>query len=85
VYRVDLRRNAQKTLEKIRTPEYSRIIETLLELEKKPRPRGTEKIRGTELWRVRKGDYRIIYVIDDENKVITIVRIGHRREIYRGL
>jgi mRNA interferase RelE/StbE len=85
VYRIDLRRGPQKSLEKIQTQERSKIITTLLELEQNPRPRGVEKVRGTGLWRIRQGDYRIIYSIDDKEQLITIVRIGHRREIYRDL
>jgi len=44
-----------------------------------------EKIRGTELWRVRRGEYRAIYHIDDAESVITVVRIGHRKDVYRGI
>jgi len=53
--------------------------------EQNPRPRGVEKIRATELWRIREGDYRLVYHINDEEKIVTVVRIGHRRDIYRGL
>jgi len=85
VYQVELRRSVQKSLEKIQTQERLKIISALLELEQNPRPRGIEKIRGVELWRIREGDYRIVFSIDDNEKMITIVRIGHRRDIYRGL
>jgi mRNA interferase RelE/StbE len=85
VYRVELRRSSQKFLETIHTQERLKIINALLELEQNPRPRGIEKVRGTELWRIREGDYRIVFFIDDVEKIITIVRIGHRRDVYRGL
>ena len=85
MYRVELRRSSQKSLEKIQTQERSRIITALLELEQNPRPRGIEKIRGTELYRIREGDYRIVYDINDSEKSVTIVRIGHRRDVYRVL
>jgi mRNA interferase RelE/StbE len=85
VYSVLLRRNSQKSLDKIQTQERSRIILVLLELEQNPRPKGVEKIRNSELWRIREGDYRIVYFIDDDDKIITVVRIGHRRDVYRGL
>ena len=85
MYQVELRRSVQKSLEKIQTQERLKIISALLELEQNPRPRGIEKIRGVELWRIREGDYRIVFSIDDNEKMITIVRIGHRRDIYRGL
>ena len=85
MYRVELRRSVQKSLEKIQSQKRSNIITALLELEKNPRPRGLENFRGTELWRIREGDYRIVYSIDDFEKVITVVKIGHRRDVYRGL
>jgi mRNA interferase RelE/StbE len=85
VYKVELRRSVQKSLEKIQTQERLKIIAALLELEQNPRPRGIEKIKGVELWRIREGDYRIVFSIDDSEKTITIVRIGHRRDIYRSL
>jgi mRNA interferase RelE/StbE len=85
VYRVELRRNSQKALDRLQKQERSKIISSLLELEQNPRPQGVEKVRETELWRVREGDYRIVYYINDENKIITVVRIGHRRDVYRGL
>jgi mRNA interferase RelE/StbE len=62
-----------------------RIHTVLLELENIPRPHGVEKVKGTELLRTRVGDYRIIFYIDDKENKITVVRIGHRREIYREL
>jgi len=50
-----------------------------------PRPPGVEKLRGAEnLWRVRVGDYRIIYTVRDEVVLVLVIRIGHRREVYRG-
>ncbi len=85
MYKVELRRSVQKSLEKIQTQERLKIISALLETEQNPRPRGIEKIRGVELWRIREGDYRIVFSIDDNEKMITIVRIGNRRDIYRGL
>jgi len=85
VYRVELRRNARKSLDRLQEQERHRIISALLNLEQEPRPKGVEKIRRTELWRIREGDYRLVYHIDDEEKVITIVRIGHRRDVYRGI
>ena len=85
MYRVELRRNAQKFLDRLQMQERFKIISSLLELEQNPRPKGVEKVKGTELWRVREGDYRMIYYIDEKEKVITVVRIGHRRDVYRGI
>jgi mRNA interferase RelE/StbE len=85
MYEVELRRIAVKILDKLEDPDYSRIITALLKIEQDPRPKGVEKLRGAELWRVREGDYRVIYHIDDESKKVTVVRIGHRRDVYRGI
>ena len=60
-----------------------RITEVIDDLSLNPRPIGAKKLSGVEGYRVRKGDYRILYTIDDKAKKITIYRIGHRREIYR--
>ena len=85
MYEVELRRNVIKSLDKLDNSERSRIISTLQGLEQIPRPKGIEKIRGTELWRVREGNYRLVYHINDKYKIITVVRIGHRSDVYRGL
>jgi len=61
-----------------------RINQSLLNLESNPRPAGTSKLSGSQdRWRIRVGDYRIIYSIDDEAQRVTILRIAHRREVYR--
>jgi mRNA interferase RelE/StbE len=85
MYKVELRRQAQKALDRLPRADYQAVIETVKELPQLPRPRGIEKVRTTGLWRIRQGDYRIIYAIDDNERLVTIVRIGHRREVYRAL
>ena len=85
MYKVELRGNVIKSLEKLEKAIHTRLLAALLELETNPRPRGVEKVRGTELWRIREGDYRLVYYIDDVGKLVTIVRIGHRRDVYREL
>jgi len=85
VYKVELRRRVRHSLDKLPEKVRQVVIATLESLEQEPRPRGVEKIRGTELWRIRKGDYRAIYYISDREQIITVVRIGHRRDVYRGI
>lgn len=85
MYRVELRRRAQRALDKLPENDFQAVIEAITELGNTPRPRGTEKVKATGLWRVRQGDYRIIYAIDDNQQLVTVVRVGHRREIYRSL
>ena len=85
MYKVELRRRVRQSLDKLPEKDHRVVITVLESLEQEPRPRGVEKIRGTELWRIRKGDYRAIYYIDDREQTITVVRIGHRRDVYRGV
>lgn len=85
MYRVDLRRQAQRALDKLPKSDFQALIEAIKSLAQTPRPRGIEKVKSTGLWRIRQGDYRIVYAIDDTAQVVTIVRVGHRREIYRAL
>ena len=85
MYKIELRRLAQKALDKLPQNDFQAVLEATKGLAQIPRPRGVEKVRSTGLWRIRQGDYRIIYSIDDKQFLITVVRIGHRREIYRSL
>jgi mRNA interferase RelE/StbE len=83
-YRVVILPRAQKNLEKIALSSYEMIKKRLVSLSDIPRPPGCQKMRDREgAWRVRSGDYRIIYEIDDASSVVTVLDIGHRREIYR--
>jgi mRNA interferase RelE/StbE len=62
----------------------SRISQILLSLEQNPRPPGVFKLSGREnQWRLRVGDYRIVYEIDDTAELVTVLRIAHRRQVYR--
>ncbi|RJQ41354.1 MAG: type II toxin-antitoxin system RelE/ParE family toxin [Dehalococcoidia bacterium] len=85
MYRVELRRHAQRALDKLSKSDFQAVIEAIRDLAETPRPRGIEKVKSTGLWRIRQGDYRIIYAIDDTEHLVTVVRVGHRREIYRSL
>lgn len=85
MYRIELRRKAQRSLDKLPKDDFTAIIEAVRSLADLPRPKGIEKIKSAGLWRIRYGDYRIVYSIDDDNKTVSILRIGHRREIYRSL
>jgi mRNA interferase RelE/StbE len=60
------------------------VTDALERLSDDPRPHGCEKISGTDEWRIRVGDYRIRYTIDDKGKVVIVTRIGHRKKIYEG-
>ena len=85
MYQIELRSRAQRVLDRLPKTDFRALIEAIKELAQTPRPRGVEKVKSTGLWRIRQGDYRIIYAIDDNRQIIIIVRVGHRREIYRSL
>ena len=84
-YEVVLSPKAEKQLDELPTPLRRRITEAVEGLESKPRPHGVKKLTGAEnLWRIRVGDYRIVYTIEDDRLIVLVVKIGHRRKIYRG-
>ena len=85
MYKVEVRRRAQRALDKLPKSDFQAVIEAIKDLAQTPRPRGIEKVKTTGLWRIRQGDHRIVYAIDDKESLVTIVRVGHRREIYRAL
>ncbi len=85
MYKIELRRKAQRAFDRLPKDDFTAVLGTVKDLTNIPRPKGVEKIKSAGLWRIRQGDYRIVYSIDDGQKTVTILRIGHRREIYRSL
>jgi mRNA interferase RelE/StbE len=83
VYSLSFSRQAFKELEKIKEPFYSAIKQAILHLTIEPRPKGCKKLKGRDSYRIRTGDYRIIYKIIDNLLIVEIITIGHRKEIYR--
>jgi mRNA interferase RelE/StbE len=84
MYRVFLERAAEKQLKQLPAKLHDRVIEAVQALSKDPRPTGCRKLTGTDNdWRIRVGDYRVIYEIDDKAREIRVNRIRHRREVYR--
>jgi mRNA interferase RelE/StbE len=82
-YSIQILRRAQKELAQLSKPEYERIKEAVQNLSHDPRPPGCKKLTGREGWRIRIGDYRVIYEIDDAKQILTILHIGHRRDVYQ--
>ncbi len=82
-YRIDVRPAAIKALRDIHPRDVPRIRGALAMLATEPRPPAARPLRGRDAWRLRIGDYRIIYTIDDDVLVIVVVTIGHRRDVYR--
>ncbi len=83
-YSVVIKRSAERELRKIPAPDLRRVVTRMRGLAQEPHPPGCEKLSGQEQYRVRQGDYRIVYAVDDQARTIEIVKVGHRREVYRG-
>ena len=81
-YQVVLTRTAQKQLDKLTDLVAGPLLEAIQSLAQNPRPSGCKKLKGRSGYRVRKGDYRIIYDVYDEVLVVEVIAIGHRRDIY---
>ena len=84
-YKIYFRKSAAKELGKIPNPEVQKVIQRIESLANDPRPIGCEKLTGQEFYRIRKGNYRIIYSIQDDELTIWVVKIGHRKDIYNRL
>ena len=82
-YRVELSRAARKTLDNYPDKLAARITARVLQLADNPRPHDCKKLHEEEAYRIRVGDYRIVYEIHDRVLLIIVVAVGHRRDIYR--
>lgn len=83
-YRLLIKPSAAKEIERIsRKKDRQRVVERIGGLADDPRPPGCQKLSGRDRYRVRQGAYRIIYAVEDERLVVYVVRVGHRREVYR--
>ena len=82
-YQVILPRSVQKELNRLPDEISNRILTRLAGLESKPRPADVKKLKGRDAWRIRTGDYRVIYEIHDRVLQVIIITVGHRRDIYR--
>ena len=82
-YRLLIKPSAAKELEALPKKDRQRIVTKIQGLSVDPRPPGCEKLSGHDLYRVRQGNYRVLYTVQDANLLVVINSIGHRREVYR--
>jgi mRNA interferase RelE/StbE len=82
-YSVQIKRSAAKELETVPLKDRRRIVRRIQDLASEPRPAGCEKLSGEDKYRLRQGNYRILYEIIDQNLIVTVVKIGDRRDVYR--
>jgi mRNA interferase RelE/StbE len=82
-YSVEVKPAARKELEALQDNVLARVVQRLEALRREPRPPGCKKLKGyKDQWRIRVGDWRMVYIIDDAAKLISVTRIAHRREVY---
>ncbi|HZL95289.1 MAG TPA: type II toxin-antitoxin system RelE/ParE family toxin [Vicinamibacterales bacterium] len=83
-YELVFRKSVAKDLRRFPNDDVARILERIRALADDPRPPGCEKLSGLERYRVRQGVYRIVYEVQDSQLVVLVVKIGHRRDVYRA-
>lgn len=82
-YKLLIKPSAVKELEALPAKDRRRLVVRLKKLSSDPRPPGSEKLSGHDLYRIRQGNYRVLYSVDDLALVVLVIKIGHRREVYR--
>ncbi len=83
-FKLTVKKSVAKDLRSIPKKDVFRILERMEALREEPRPEGCEKLTGQERYRVRQGVYRIVYEILDGELIVTVVKVGHRKQVYRS-
>ena len=84
-YKIFFKKSVGKDFKKIPKQYLVKILEKIENLKDNPRPEGSEKLTGHELYRIRQGMYRIVYSIQDNELTVWVVKVGHRQEIYKNI
>lgn len=82
-YRLSIPRRVGKQIGGLQPRDRDRVDAAILALEEEPRPHGSRKLSGRDEYRIRVGDYRIVYAVDEEAELVEVLRVAHRREVYR--
>ena len=82
-YRLEVKRSAAKEITDLHKADCQRVVAKIQLLATEPRPHGCEKLSGAEKYRIRQGNYRILYEIDDTTKTVIVVKVGDRKQVYR--
>ena len=82
-YRILIKRSAEKEIRDLPRNDRAKVAERISALRDNPRPEGSQRLSGRDAYRIRVGDYRVIYTINDGVLVVEVVKVGHRREVYR--
>jgi mRNA interferase RelE/StbE len=83
VYEIEIKTSAAREIESLPLGDRRRVVERIGRLSANPRPHGCEKLAGLDRYRIRQGDYRIVYSVEDAVLVVWVVKVGHRRDVYR--
>jgi mRNA interferase RelE/StbE len=83
VYTVEIKRSAEKEMDRLPAKIHKNVANRILALENNPRPPGSIKLQGGDGYRLRVGDYRVLYTIDDQARRVFVYSVAHRREAYR--
>ena len=83
LYRIVISKQVRKDFKRIPKEQSRRILSAIQELSESPRPPGCKKLKGDELYRIRVGIYRVVFEIRDSQLIVIVVRVGHRKKIYR--
>jgi mRNA interferase RelE/StbE len=83
-YTIEYKKSVEKELRKLPPTQLKSIVAKILALATNPRPEGSVKLRGSsDLFRIRNADYRVIYQVQDKKLILLVIKVGHRREVYR--
>jgi mRNA interferase RelE/StbE len=82
-YRLLIKPSAAKELETVPLKDRRKLTAKITALATEPRPHGSEKLSGQERYRIRQGEYRAVYAIDDGERAVVVVKVAHRRDVYR--
>jgi len=82
-YKVEIKKSAQKEIENLPSVMLKKIVAKIQSLSSEPRPNGSKKLTSDEKYRLRVGDYRILYSIEDDKLIIFVVKVGHRKSVYK--
>ena len=82
-YAIDIKPSARRELENLSDSLIARLLPKIEGLAANSRPSGCRKLRGyKDFWRIRVGEYRVVYIIDDDRKMVSVTRVAHRRDVY---
>ena len=84
-YKIFFKKSVEKDFKKIPTKYLVKILSKIEALKKNPKPNGSEKLTGFDLYRIRLGTYRVVYSIQDQELTIWVIKVGHRKEIYKKI